>query len=100
MDYTTLTTRECFEHACTDFGHEDQHTLCIAQLLDLARNGYLDPLSAQRMAQIIYHHGTESLYYNEDWDEEEDPWDEDEEYLNGADEMGFDPYMGCYTGDC
>jgi hypothetical protein len=44
------------------------------------------------MAQIIYHHGTESLYYNEDWDEEEEPdWNEDE---------GFDPYMGCYTGDC
>lgn len=30
----------------------------------------------------------------------EDPWDEDEEYLNGADEMGFDPYTGCYTWDC
>ena len=82
MDYTTLTTCECFERAYIDFGHEDQHTLCIAQLLDLARNGHLDPLSAQRMAQIIYHHGTESLYYNPEWDEEE-------EYLNGADEKGL-----------
>jgi hypothetical protein len=96
MDYTTLTTRECFELACTEFGHENQHTLCIAQLLDLARNGHLDPLSAQRMAQIIYHHGTESLYYNEEWDEEEEPeWEEPD----WGDE-GFDPYMGCYTGDC
>ena len=33
-------------------------------------------------------------------DEEEDPWDEDEEYLNGDEEMGFDPYEGCYTWDC
>lgn len=31
-------------------------------------------------------------------EEEDDPWDEDEEYLNG--EMGFNPYEGCYTFDC
>jgi hypothetical protein len=31
---------------------------------------------------------------------DEDPWDEDEEYLNGDEEMGFDPYEGCYTFDC
>ena len=30
----------------------------------------------------------------------EDEWDEDEDYLNGDEEMGFDPYEGCYTGDC
>lgn len=89
MDYTTLTTRECFEHACTDFGLEDPHTVSIAQLLDLAKNGALDPLSAQRMAQIIYHHGSENLYYNEAWDDEPD-----------VDETGFDPYEGCYTWDC
>ena len=39
--------------------------------------------------------------HEEEWAETlEDPWDEDEEYLDGADEMGFDPYCGCYTGDC
>lgn len=96
MDYTTLTTRECFELACSTFGHENPHTISIAQLLDLANNGALDPLSAQRMAQIIYHHGTESLYYNDEWDEEEEPeWEEPD----WGDE-GFDPYTGCYTGDC
>ena len=26
--------------------------------------------------------------------------DEDEEYIDYSDESGFDPYMGCYTGDC
>lgn len=97
MDYTTFTTRQCFEYACSDFGHEDLHTVSIAKLLDLANNGALDPLSAQRMAQIIYHHGTETLYFVGDPD---DPWDEDEEFIEGDDEMGFDPYMGCYTGDC
>jgi hypothetical protein len=93
MDYATLTTRQCFEYACSDFGLENEHTKAIAQLLDLANNGALDPLSAQRMAQIIYHHGTESLYYDEEWDkaELEPDWNEDE---------GFDPYAGCYTGDC
>ena len=35
-----------------------------------------------------------------DIEDEEDPWDEDEEYLNGDEEMGFDPYEGCYTWDC
>ena len=30
----------------------------------------------------------------------EDEWDEDEEYIDSSDESGFDPYMGCYTGDC
>ena len=93
MDYTTLTTRECFELACSTFGHENIHTIAIAQLLDLAKNSALDPLSAQRMAQIIYHHGTLTLYYN-------DEWDEDEEIIEGDDEMGFNPYLGCNDWDC
>ena len=36
----------------------------------------------------------------ETFGDEEDEWDEDEEYLNGDEEMGFDPYEGCYTWDC
>lgn len=99
MDYTKLDLRQCFDLACSEFGLEDDHTRGIGKLLDLAKAGYLDQTDAKRMAQIIYHHGSENLYYNDAWDEE-DPWDEDEEYLNGTDEMGFDPYMGCYTGDC
>lgn len=35
-----------------------------------------------------------------DIEDKEDPWDEDEEYLNGDEEMGFNPYEGCYTYDC
>ena len=93
MDYTKLDLRQCFDLACSEFGLEDDHTRGIGKLLDLAKAGHLDQQEAKRMAQIIYHHGSENLYYN-------DAWDEDEEYLNGEDEMGFDPYMGCYTGDC
>lgn len=31
---------------------------------------------------------------------DEDEWDEDFDYIDESDESGFDPYMGCYTGDC
>ena len=34
----------------------------------------------------------------ESFGDDEDEWDEDEEYING--DEGFNPYMGCYTGDC
>ena len=93
MDYTKLSLTNCINLACSEFGLENLHTIAIARLVDLVTDGYLTKDEATPMAQIIYHHGTESLYYN-------DEWDEDEEALNGADEMGFDPYMGCYTGDC
>jgi hypothetical protein len=63
----------------------------------------------------------EALYYNDEWlDEDEDildivsdewlDWEPDEEfwaYLSDMeeeepdfDEVGFDPYAGCYTFDC
>ena len=91
MDYTKLSLTNCINLACTEFGLENPHTIAIARLVDLVEAGYLHKDEATPMAQIIYHHGTESLYYNEDWDEEEEPdWGDE----------GFDPYMGCYTGDC
>lgn len=96
MDYTKLDLRQCFDLACNTFGLEDDHTRSIGKLIDLAKAGYLDQQEAKRMAQIIYHHGTQNLYYNDEWDEEEEPeWEEPD----WGDE-GFDPYMGCYTGDC
>lgn len=91
MDYTKLSLTNCINLACTEFGLEDQHTIAIARLVDLVADGYLAEDEATPMAQIIYHHGAETLYYNDDWDDEEPEWNEDE---------GFDPYMGCYTGDC
>ena len=88
MDYTKLNLHQCFNLACSEFGLENQHTVCIGHLVELVKGGYLHPEKATAMAQIIYHHGSESLYYNDEWDEE------------ASDESGFDPYMGCYTGDC
>ena len=96
MDYTKLTLHQCQDLAVEQFGFENIHTIGIAQLVDLVADGYLEKARATEMAQIIYHHGTESLYYNEAWDEEEEPeWEEPD----WGDE-GFDPYMGCYSGDC
>ena len=91
MDYTKLSLTNCINLACSEFGLENPHTIAIARLVDLVAAGYLTEDEATPMAQIIYDHGAESLYYNEDWDEEEEPEWGDE---------GFDPYMGCYTGDC
>jgi hypothetical protein len=91
MDYTKLTLTNCINLACSEFGLENPHTIAIARLVDLVAAGYLAEDEATPMAQIIYHHGTESLYYNDEWDEGEEP---------DYDESGFDPYMGCYTGDC
>lgn len=91
MDYTKLSLTNCIDLACSEFGLENLHTIAIARLIDLVAEGYLTEDEATPMAQIIYDHGAESLYYNEDWDEEEEP---------DCDESGFDPYMGCYTGDC
>ena len=96
MDYTTLTLHQCQDRACTEFGFDDPHTIAIAQLVDLVADGHLEKAHATQMAQIIYHHGTESLHYNDEWDEDEEPeWEEPD----WGDE-GFDPYMGYYTGDC
>lgn len=97
MDYQELLLSECIDKACKEFGLENEHTKAIAKLVDLAMAEALDYDEATRMAQIIYHHGAESLYYNEAWDEEEDEYEEPDW---DAYEQGFDPYMGCYTGDC
>lgn len=95
MDYTKLSIYTCFDLAVTEFGHENEHTIAIGQLIDLVASKFLKQEDAERMAQIIYHHGAESLYYNDEWDEDDDEYDEPD-----YDESGFDPYMGCYTGDC
>ncbi len=96
MDYTTFTLEQCFNRAVTEFGHEEPHTVAIAKLLDLVNRELLDRESATNIARFVYHDGYEvCLYYNEDWEEEDDS------YFDDCDnDMGFDPYEGCYTGDC
>lgn len=90
MDYTKLTLHNCQDLAVKNFGFENPHTIAIAQLVDLVADGYLDKERATQMAQIIYDHGATELF----WD------DYGRDYEPDADECGFDPYAGCYTGDC
>jgi hypothetical protein len=56
----------------------------------------LDKERATAMAQIIYDHGATELFFVGD---PVDLWDDDYEETD-FDENGFDPYAGCYTGDC
>ena len=91
MDYTKLTLHNCQNLAVQEFGFEDIHTIAIAQLVDLVADDMLDKERATAIAQIIYDHGANSLYSNDAWNDD---------FIDKADENGFDPYMGCYTGDC
>jgi hypothetical protein len=91
MDYTKLSLTNCINLAYSEFGLENPHTIAIARLVDLVTSGYLTNDEATPMAQIIYDHGANSLIYNDAWDDD---------FVDEADESGFDPYMGCYTGDC
>jgi hypothetical protein len=79
---------------CTEFGLEDKHTVAVAKLVELKKSGHLDAEHADYMARIIYLHADEELQYPFAEEEEEDA------YFDEGDESGFDPYMGCYTGDC
>ena len=80
--------------ACKECGLENKHTIAIGKLVDAKKDGYLDAEYADFMARIIYNHADEELQYPFADDEEEDA------YFDEGDEVGFDPYMGCYTGDC
>lgn len=91
MDYTKLSLINCVHLSIKIFGLENTHTIAISRLFDLVEDGYLTEEEATPMAQIIYHHGAESLYYNDEWDND---------FTDDVDETGFDPYMGCYTEDC
>ena len=94
MDYTKLSLTNCINLACSEFGLENLHTIAIARLVDLVATGYLTEDEATPMAQIIYDHGANELQYPFADEEEEDA------YFDEGDESGFDPYMGCYTGEC
>ena len=89
-----FTAEHYLNKVCIECGLENKHTVAIAKLVELKKTGYLDAENADYMAQIIYYHADEDLRYPFDDEEAEDA------YFDEGDECGFDPYMGCYTGDC
>ena len=70
------------DKAIRNFGFEDPRTITIA---------FLEEEGKSQLAEELYEVLTAT-------DEDED--DEDFDYIDESDESGFDPYMGCYTGDC
>lgn len=89
-----FTAEKYFIRACTECGLEDKHTIAIGKLVEAKKAGYLDAEYADYMARIVYNHADEELQYPFEDEDEEDV------YFDEGDEQGFDPYMGCYTGDC
>lgn len=65
------------EKAIHYFGHEDPRTITIAFLEEQGKTTLAEELWNVLVGEDTY-----------------------EEYEPDLDECGFDPYMGCYTGDC
>lgn len=70
------------------FGFEDPRTITIAFLEEQGQTEMAEQLYATLVAD--YQEGEDPTYENEDWDD----------FEGDADEVGFDPYEGCYTMDC
>ena len=93
MEYDFTAERYLIK-TCTEFGLDDKHTVAIAKLVELKKSGHLDAEQADYMARIIYLHADEEYQYPFTTEEDEDA------YFDEGDEIGFDPYAGCYTMDC
>lgn len=78
--------------AIKTFGFEHPITITIAFLEEQGKTDLAEQLF-EECEELAHPHWAQD-------DDDEDPWDEDEEYLDEADETGFDPYEGCYTFDC
>lgn len=80
--YIKMTT---LDKAVRNFGFEDARTITIA---------FLEEQGKMDLAEKLWETLTAYEEYEDDWD------DYDRDYEPDVDECGFDPYEGCYTGDC
>ena len=85
------TNRQTILNNCaTYFGLEAPQTIEIFTMSErLSEEQFDDAIRLVYLARVDEHEA-EMQFWN----------DEDEEYVDYSDESGFDPYMGCYTGDC
>lgn len=96
METNIFTAKYFFNCACRDFGLEDKHTIVIGKIVECKEGGYLEANYADDLAKLLYNDARLLWGFQEEADE---PL----EYIepnDDVDEGGFDPYMGCYTGDC
>lgn len=78
------------------FGFENPITITIAVLEEQGKTQIAEQL-LEECKELAHPHWCQDD--EEDDCEYEDDWDDyDRDYE--PDEVGFDPYMGCYTGDC
>lgn len=77
-------------NCATYFGLEAPQTIEIFTMSErLPEEQFDDAIRLVYLARVDEHEAEMQF-----WD------DEDEECVDYSDESGFDPYMGCYTGDC
>ena len=104
MTTNIFTAKYFFNCACRDFGLEDEHTIAIGKILEAKEGGYLEADYADSLAKLLYNDGLlYQRHIEETYESLEFVGDPDEEFdgfIDYSDESGFDPYMGCYTGDC
>lgn len=105
MKNNLFTAEYYFNLACRTFGLEDEHTIAISKILDCKKAGYLEADYADSLAKLLFHDGRILWAFQEEADEplEYTEPNEDEDFdgfVDDVNESGFDPYMGCYTGDC
>jgi hypothetical protein len=112
MTTNIFTAKYFFNCACRDFGLEDMHTVAIGKILECKESGHLEADYADSLAKLLYNDARKIARV--EWEEELDTFGDNEdeaeleelsaeeldEYWDESDESGFDPYMGCYTGDC
>ena len=71
------------------FGFENPITITIAVLAEQGKH---------EMAEQLFEECEELAHPH--WAQDDDDLDSTVHFIDDVDECGFDPYEGCYTGDC
>ena len=106
MKTNIFSAKYFFDCACRDFGLEDMHTIAIGKILECKEGGYLEADYANSLAKLLYNDGLlyqrhiEETYEALEFVGEAVDAEDFDGFIDYSDESGFDPYMGCYTGDC
>ena len=84
-----MTIQQIANIAAHDLGHEDVHTKAILRVVELYNKGLIPEDEADALVNAAYDRGLDFCPLTDEFDYDDD-----------TDESGFDPYMGCYTGEC
>ena len=78
------------DKAIETFGFENPITITIAVLEEQGKTELAERLFEECAKEV----------YDDDFETDVDDLDSTVHFIDDVDECGFDPYMGCYTGDC